>query len=208
MTSGLTPDLWDLYKRSKQDIRSRLHDFASIPREQYFYEFCFCLCTPQSKAIHADLVVQELSRLDYLHKPFDATELLRSSSHYIRFHNTKARRLRLLQQKWSDIDAYLDRRLDPLLVRQNIVRSVDGFGLKESSHALRNIGFRGLAIIDRHLLRMLVACNVLAAIPASISRLEYLSIEATFKRFADEVDVDMDELDLLFWSSVTGRIVK
>lgn len=205
---SLPSDLAALFHLRKREIATRLAEFAAVPRAEYFYEFCFCLCTPQSKALHADAVVKHLRANDYLHRPFDATDLLRSPDTYIRFHQTKARRIQLLQQQWLNIDRLLDHNTDPLAVRHAIVQQIQGFGFKEASHALRNIGFRGLAIIDRHLLRMLVLCGTLESIPSSLSVRRYLEIELIFQRYARDVHIDMDELDLLFWSAVTGHVLK
>jgi thermostable 8-oxoguanine DNA glycosylase len=35
-----------------------------------------------------------------------------------------------------------------------------------------------------------------------------MAIEEKFRRFAGEIDIPMDELDLLFWSRETGEILK
>jgi thermostable 8-oxoguanine DNA glycosylase len=35
-----------------------------------------------------------------------------------------------------------------------------------------------------------------------------MAIEEKFRRFAGEIDISMDELDLLFWSRETGEILK
>jgi N-glycosylase/DNA lyase len=83
-----------------------------------------------------------------------------------------------------------------------------GYGLKEASHAMRNIGFRGVAILDRHLLRLLVRCGVYDEIPSVSTRSAYWSVEEAFMRYAAQVGIDMDELDLLFWCAMTGHILK
>jgi N-glycosylase/DNA lyase len=73
---------------------------------------------------------------------------------------------------------------------------------------MRNIGFRGVAILDRHLLRLLVQCGVYPEIPSVSSRSAYLRVEQSFISYAQEVGIDMDELDLLFWCAMTGHILK
>ena len=79
---------------------------------------------------------------------------------------------------------------------------------KESSHFLRNIGYRGLAILDRHILKNLHRHGVISAVPQAMTRNTYLSIEHRFFRFAEHLGVSIDELDLLFWSRETGKILK
>jgi N-glycosylase/DNA lyase len=88
------------------------------------------------------------------------------------------------------------------------VVNVKGMGWKEASHFLRNIGYRDLAILDRHILRNLKLHGVIRSYPASLTPKRYLAIEKAFERFASAVGIPMDELDLLFWSRETGTILK
>jgi N-glycosylase/DNA lyase len=88
------------------------------------------------------------------------------------------------------------------------VENVKGLGYKESSHFLRNIGYRNLAILDRHILKNLEKFGAIRTIPKSLTRKQYLKLEKQFHRFADAVGIPLDELDLLFWSLETGEILK
>lgn len=189
-------------------IQARLQDFADVPASQHFYELCYCLCTPQSKAVHADAVVRALMHGKFLEEGWDPTFLLRDPAHYIRFHHTKGARLLALREQWDVLGPILRSALPPDRLREILVREVSGFGMKEASHALRNIGKRGLAIIDRHLITNLVACGVYVRPPDVGSIKRYLAVERRFKAFASGVGIDMDELDLLFWSDQAGLILK
>jgi len=97
---------------------------------------------------------------------------------------------------------------DPKELRDWLVTNVRGLGYKESAHFLRNIGYRGLAILDRHILRNLKRFGVIRRLPPVLNRKRYLHIEEKFLRFADLVGIPIDELDLLFWSMETGVIRK
>jgi N-glycosylase/DNA lyase len=88
------------------------------------------------------------------------------------------------------------------------VKNVKGLGWKESSHFLRNIGYRDLAILDRHILKCLVRLSVLKNLPQTLTAKKYKEIEKIFLAFANEVGIPIDELDLLFWSLATGEILK
>jgi N-glycosylase/DNA lyase len=85
---------------------------------------------------------------------------------------------------------------------------IPGLGLKESSHFLRNIGIRGLVILDRHILKHLKALKIIGRIPASLTPKRYYAIEKKWLKYSKEVGIPMDELDLLFWSMETGEIRK
>jgi len=50
---------------------------------------------------------------------------------------------------------------NPEATREFLVKEVKGVGYKESSHYLRNIGYRNLAILDRHILNNLKNLNVI-----------------------------------------------
>jgi len=74
---------------------------------------------------------------------------------------------------------------------------------------LRNVGRNGgLAILDRHILRNLKRYGAVRSLPSSLSRKQYLRIERKFMKFAEEIGIPIDELDLLFWSMETGEIRK
>jgi len=89
-----------------------------------------------------------------------------------------------------------------------LVNNVKGLGWKESSHFLRNIGYRNLAILDRHILRNLKRLGVITKLLKTLNAKKYLQIEKKFKKFSKRIGISMDELDLLFWSMETGKIMK
>jgi N-glycosylase/DNA lyase len=107
---------------------------------------------------------------------------------------------------WSKLDSFTN----PIEQRDWLAREkrIKGLGYKESSHFLRNIGFRGLAILDKHVLRCLADVGVVASPTPPNTRDRYLEVEEKLKRFAREIRIDFDELDLVLWSMKTGEILK
>lgn len=209
MNKAFLPDILQTkYSELKPIIKNRLREFSEVPEADYFYELCFCLCTPQSKARHAFEVQQILQTKDFLNDPFDPTPILRDPKHYIRFHNQKAKRLLEAREKYQDIFQIIKADIDPMEKRNTIYKEVTGFGMKESAHFLRNIGFRDMAILDRHILKHLVHCNVFTEIPKISSQKQYLEVESRFVQFSETVEIHIDELDLLFWSYEAGEILK
>lgn len=87
-------------------------------------------------------------------------------------------------------------------------RGIKGLGYKESSHFLRNIGFGGYAILDKHILRSLAELSVVDSPQPPSTRAKYLDAEARLRRFARDLRIDFDELDLVLWSMKTGEILK
>ncbi|MFY7999003.1 MAG: DNA lyase [Candidatus Kapaibacteriota bacterium] len=192
----------------RAEIQARLEDFQRVPASQRFYELCYCLCTPQSKAENANAVVNILQERDFERLGFDPVAVLRDKTHYIRFHETKAKRLLQAREHWSAIAAVLDSTMNDEQKREWLVENVDGMSWKEASHYLRNIGYRNLAILDRHTLKHLVRCGVFDDVPNIAGKSRYLAAGEGFKTFAAWVGVPMDELDLFFWASEAGLILK
>ena len=209
MLQSLPEHLSALYSERCDEIRRRLQDFASVPKHRRFYELCFCLMTPQSSAVHASMVQADLEQMNFLENGQDVVNVLRAPDRYIRFHHTKHRRLHHAREQWPMIEALLyDTSISEQDRRNRLREIVNGFGMKEASHFLRNIGHRGLAIIDRHLLTNLVTCGVYEEIP-SVSTIKcYEDVERKFTDYCESIGIDMDEIDLLFWCAQTGHILK
>ena len=87
-------------------------------------------------------------------------------------------------------------------------RRIKGLGYKEASHFLRNVGFKGYAILDKHILRSLAELGVIKSPEPPTTRSRYLETEERLRQFAHEVAIDFDELDLVLWSMKTGEILK
>lgn len=197
-------------------FRERLADFAAVPPQLWFYELAYCLLTPQSSAVNAAHAVERLQQERFLERGGDPTPVLRDRRHYIRFHNTKSRRLLEARNVYPALKAELaasrqrTRALetDGRVMRDWLLQNVKGLGWKESSHFLRNIGYQELAILDRHILRNMKHHGVIRAIPATLTPKRYVSLERALMKFAGVLQIPMDELDLLFWSRETGEIRK
>ncbi|MBS1911657.1 MAG: DNA lyase [Bacteroidetes bacterium] len=197
------------YRRHAEAIRARLLEFRQIPESEYLNELLFCLLTPGSRAAHAEQVMAALRARGFLERPFDPTPYLRDPAHYIRFHNQKARRLVAAASNGAAImDALTDRALDWRARRVWLVEHVNGLGWKEASHFLRNIGAQNLAIIDRHILKHLLRCGAIDAMPKALTRRGYAEIEERFAALADRMGLALQELDLLFWSFEEGSVRK
>lgn len=204
----LLPNILAKYEELREKIQSRLEDFANVPKEKHFYELCFCICTPQSKAANALIVQHNLESEHFLERGFDPTDILFEKSNYIRFHNQKAKRLLTIREQWSEIEAVLNSSKTAIEKRFWLAENINGIGLKESAHFMRNIGYRDLGILDRHILKHLVMCGVYTATPNISTNARYLEVEKQFQMLEKKVQIPMDELDLLFWCYQTGEIIK
>jgi N-glycosylase/DNA lyase len=208
MKGTLPTEILTKYKELEPQIKQRLKDFSNVKETEYFYELCFCLCTPQSKAENALKVQNILKEKSFFEKPFNPSEILRNPEHYIRFHNHKAEYIITAREHFQEIKRVLNSKLQPHEKRNLLAFEVKGMGMKEASHFLRNIGYRSLAILDRHILKHLVLCGIFPEIPKISSVKQYLAVESAFLEFSKQCKIPIDELDLLFWSYETGKILK
>jgi N-glycosylase/DNA lyase len=201
-------ELRALHAERAKAIAARLADFAAVPPSEYFYELLYCLLTPQSSAVNAGKVVDILRENGFLGEGFDPAPVLGAKEHYIRFHRTKASRLLEARERFDAVASRLAEGGPSPAVREWLVGNVKGLGWKEASHFLRNIGHRDLAILDRHILKNLVAAGAMRSVPKALTPKRYVAIEKRFAGFARKTGIPMDELDLLFWSLETGKILK
>ena len=99
---------------------------------------------------------------------------------------------------------------DDLTRRDWLVKEkrIKGLGYKEASHYLRNIGYSGYAILDKHILRSLAELKIIDDPKPPNTRLKYLTVETHLKNLAARLKINFDELDLVLWSMKTGEILK
>ena len=87
-------------------------------------------------------------------------------------------------------------------------KGIKGLGYKEASHFLRNVGFKGYAILDKHILACLAELKIIEEPKPPKTRSAYLTIEEKLKHLTGNLSIDFDELDLVLWSMKTGVILK
>jgi N-glycosylase/DNA lyase len=99
---------------------------------------------------------------------------------------------------------------DPMTRRDWLAREprIKGLGYKEASHFLRNIGFKGYGILDKHIVRCLAELGVITSPKPPTTRNRYLEVEERMRKFANETLIDFEELDLVLWSMKTGEVLK
>ncbi|MDP8212717.1 MAG: N-glycosylase/DNA lyase [Candidatus Zapsychrus exili] len=202
------------YNNKKASIKKRLKEFRLVfdqPEKRIFSELCFCVCTPQSKAVYCDKAIKLLEKNGNLLK--GSLKKIREGLAGVRFPNNKARFIFETRKKFlKGASIKIKERIDVdniLETREWFADNVLGIGLKEASHFLRNIGFgRDLAILDVHIFKNLIKYDIIKEKPKSLTKKVYLYLEDELKKFSKKVKIPMDELDLLFWSNETGEIFK
>ena len=92
--------------------------------------------------------------------------------------------------------------------REFLVKNIKGLGYKEASHFLRNTGSFDLAILDRHVLNLLVENGFLKEKPKTLGKKQYLEIEEILGKMSKKLKMTQAELDLYLWYMKTGKILK
>lgn len=200
----------------RSDIQARLAEFRSVWQEQsdarLWEEMVFCIFTAGASARMGLRSVEAIRHLLAEGTERELAEALKSRH---RYPNSRSGYIVVTREFLrEDCGLRLGERLesfrDPLARRDWLARErrIKGLGYKEASHFLRNVGFRGYAILDKHILRSLAEVGVIESPVPPATRARYLETEERLKRFAHDVRIDFDELDLVLWSMKTGEILK
>jgi len=204
------------YRRIKPEIKKRLSAFHKIIEskdEEIFSELSYCILTANANAVRCDEAIKELEKRNLLlnGKAGEIRPILRGRA---RFHNKKADYIVGARNLFSNkgrlnIKSRLNMK-DISAARDWLVDNIRGFGYKEASHFLRNVGLgKDLAILDRHILKNLKRYGAIRKMPSSVgSKKIYIEIESKMREFSKRTKIPMEELDLLFWSMQTGFIFK
>lgn len=208
-------ELIETYNQTKKEVENRIFEFKSLwqnaDEKRLFMELSFCLLTPQAKAENAWKTVLELTNNNKL---FEATPASISDDlNLVRFKNNKAKYLVEAREMFINSSTGIRKTLSEHKTiyqkRKWLNINIKGYGLKESSHFLRNIGFvENITILDRHILKNLMKFNVISEIPASISEKKYFQIESKMKKFSNEIKIPLEYLDFIFWYNETHKIFK
>ena len=207
-------ELLSNYRKKRYQIKKKLKEFGDLYKsndECIFKELCFCILTPQSRAIYCDEAVKELVRSGLLLKGEKSD--IKANLRRVRFPNSKASYLIAARKVFKnsgrfDIKSKIDEG-NIFKTREWFVKNIKGLGYKEASHFLRNIGFgNDIAILDIHILRSLRRYGIIKKIPSLINRKIYLNVENKMRGFSLKIGIPLQELDLLFWSEQTGFIFK
>lgn len=195
------------HRKRQIAIKRRLNEFKAVGKrnnpDELFVELCYCLCTPGSKAervneiIHSDNLNLLLS-----YTPKKLACFLKGNC---RYHNNKAEYIYGARKIKEELE-HLPK--DAFEARDYLEKNIKGLGYKESSHFLRNIGYKGLCILDRHVVTTLHKAGVYASDETPKTRTQYLRMEEQMKIFARRIQIDIDELDLAVWAMKTGYILK
>jgi N-glycosylase/DNA lyase len=204
------------YAERKAEIRARLEEFSEIWQnasdEKLWEEMVFCFFTG---GCSARMGLRSIEAVRHLLMSGTQTELEQALIGKHRYPRARARyivetREFLIRNHGMQLRRLLDG-FDDWLERRDWLakeKGIKGLGYKEASHFLRNIGFRGYAILDKHVLRCLAELKIIKDESPPKNRARYLEIEQKLRDFCHDLKIDFDEMDLVLWCIKTGEILK
>ncbi len=210
MVSGKRAELLEKIEKIKKSstgrkIARRMKEFRSLGRknsEKLFSELCFCILTANYSAEGGIRIQNEIGGgfLSLSEKQLAAKlkklgyRFPNKRAEYIVESRKCAKSLRKTFKNGSE-------------AREWFVRNIKGLGYKEASHFLRNIGYTDVAIVDFHIVDLLVEQKLIEK-PKTMTKNTYLKIERLLRKIADKTDLTLGELDLYLWYLETGKVLK
>ncbi len=176
-----------------------------------FSELCFCLLTANSSATLGIKLQAYLGDEGFTNRSFEElSDVFRKFGH--RYPEQRAERIVEARKKFPEIQELIKKEKNPKVLRQLLSDSkspykIKGFGYKEASHFLRNIGILELGIVDRHISRFLMENGLLRQVK-TITPKVYLEAEEVLSKLAQELRMSIGELDLYIFYIKTKKVLK
>lgn len=194
----------------RSTIENRMKEFEELGRKdnmEVFKELCFCLLTANFSAHGGIKIQKEIGDGFFSLFENELAKKLAELGH--RFPNARAKFIFEARKYHNNIKDILNNFESESDARMWLVQNIKGLGMKEASHFMRNIGYKNIAIIDFHIIDLLVKNNLIE-VPKnkSPSPKKYIEIENLLKQLAQRTDLSLGELDLYLWYKETGKILK
>ncbi|KUK14806.1 MAG: DNA-(Apurinic or apyrimidinic site) lyase [Petrotoga mobilis] len=206
----LVSKIEDLKTTIKDEVERRFEEFKNIGQNgdevSLFSELSFCVLTANWRAkggIKAQKLITKEGFAYYNEEQLISK--LKEVGH--RFPNTRSRYI--VENRWiiGGLKNLLQK--DILESRRFLVENVKGIGWKEASHFLRNVGKEDVAILDKHILKILKNYNLVKEVPKpSWTEKKYTNLENQLRVLSKIVGEPLGKLDLYLWYMETGQIDK
>lgn len=204
------------HQKRRNEIEKRLNEFASVWESgcdnRVWEEMVYCFFTG---GCSARMGLRSVESVRPLLRNGSQTELAKALTGVHRYPNARSKYITHsrdflenhcnfeIKARLEEFDCKFERR--DWLVRE---KGIKGLGYKEASHFLRNIGLRGYAILDKHVLKCLAELKIIDDPKPPSTRARYLMVEDKLRQFAQETGIDFDEMDLVLWALKTGEVLK
>ena len=183
----------------RETIDQKMKEFEKV--ENVFSELCFCLMTANFSANGGIRIQNAIGSGFSTLSEQDLAIQLKKYGH--RFPNARASYI--FEARKVDLSKL--KKLTGAEQRDWLIKNVKGLGMKEASHFLRNIGYNDFAIIDFHIVDLLVREGIIER-PKSLNKVKYLEIEGVLSDLGKKLGMGLGELDLYLWFIETGKVLK
>ena len=192
----------------KDVVNSRIKEFSQIKNssiDDIFRELCFCIMTANCGAEQCIRIHERINDGFNFLSQDQLTERFREFGY--RFPNIRAKYITEAIDFKEELENIIKSREQETDIRDWLVKNIKGLGYKEASHFLRNIGYKNCAIVDFHIVDLLVKYSLIEK-PKSMTKRKYLEIEGILQDLGVEVALNLAELDLYLWYMETGKVLK
>tara|TARA_Y100000034_G_scaffold44576_1_gene54704 strand:- start:3283 stop:3903 length:621 start_codon:yes stop_codon:yes gene_type:complete len=187
-------------------VNNRIKEFKQVKsNNKVFSELCFCILTANFNAERGIMIQNAIGSGFLTLTEKQLARKLKELGH--RFPNIRAKYIIEARKTFQQLKKKLKNVKDEFVLREYIVKSIKGLGYKESSHFLRNIGYDNLAILDFHIIDLLVDNKVVDR-PKTLTKNKYIEIEALLGKLAKQLNTTQSKLDLYLWYIETGKVLK
>ncbi len=172
---------------------------------QWFGEMCFCLLTANTSA---QMGLKMQSALSYNDLAFLGQKQLTKKMNDLRcrFYNRRSEFI-VGARTHLDIKDKVKKFGDEFEARNWLAENIKGLGLKESSHFLRNVGYKNLAILDKHVINLMHEHGLLETPKKPVGK-HYFLAEKKLESVCAKTGLSQAELDLYLWFMKTGKVLK
>ena len=190
-------------------VEDRMRSFARVrdgSDERLFLELCFCLLTANFQSEKSMVIYDAIGNGFLRLEGDDLARRLRDLGY--RFPNVRARFIVEARAHIPHLRSVVYGELSDAEKRAWLEKNVKGFGFKEASHFLRNVGVPAFPIIDRHIVAILDSHGLLDDPGKPITKKRYLEVEESMNALASACGLDHGRLDFYVWYLKTGRVLK
>ena len=192
----------------KNLISSRMKEFSHIKKSSIndiFRELCFCIMTANCGAEKCIEIHEKINDGFNRLSQEQLTQKFREFGY--RFPNIRSKYITEAIDFKEELENIIKSREQETDIRDWLVKNIKGLGYKEASHFLRNIGYKNYAIVDFHIVDLLVKYSLIEK-PKTMTKRKYLEIEGILQDLGVEVALNLAELDLYLWYMETGKVLK
>lgn len=194
-----------LISRTINQRLAELKNNGESGNERIFKELCFCLLTANYTS-EGGIRIQNAIGDGFIH--LTETELsIKLKELGYRFPNVRSKYIVQSRQYIKNLKEKILSFENILHARNWLAETILGLGYKEASHFLRNIGYFDCAILDFHIIDILVENSIIQK-PKTLTKKKYLEIENKLKLISEKLQLSQGELDFYLWYMETGKILK